>query len=161
MPLTPLTAMTLILQTPYQHTIAQHLRELNHQYLTIAQPCSNGEICQQVCGVDYPFDLGAMKPNSIALVAPLYQVSMSVDLRVAVYSISHNLANELRSMSMLDEALRHASEPEQYFFVMLDQDLEIISHFYDGKFSLHRLKIASLIFAHNDNRKGEGSGSQI
>lgn len=42
-------------------------------------------------------------------------------------------ANELRSMSMLDEALRHASEPEQYFFVMLDQDLDLISHFYDEK----------------------------
>lgn len=33
---------------------------------------------------------------------------------------------------MLDEALTHASEPEQYFFVMLDQDLETISLFYDG-----------------------------
>lgn len=35
-------------------------------------------------------------------------------------------------MSVLDEALRHASEPEQYFFVMLDQDLDIISRFYNG-----------------------------
>lgn len=44
----------------------------------------------------------------------------------------HNVAHELQSISVLEEALRHASEPEQYFFVMLDGDLETISRFYDG-----------------------------
>jgi hypothetical protein len=43
------------------------------------------------------------------------------------------LVSELQAISVLDEALRHASEPEQYFFFILDQDLETISRFYDGK----------------------------
>ncbi|KAG2230138.1 hypothetical protein INT48_001480 [Thamnidium elegans] len=42
-------------------------------------------------------------------------------------------AEELQNMSVLDEALRHASEPEQYFFFMLDQDLDVISQFYNEK----------------------------
>jgi hypothetical protein len=42
------------------------------------------------------------------------------------------IVNALQAISVLDEALRHASEPEQYFFVMLDQDLATISRFYDG-----------------------------
>ncbi|KAL7324200.1 Xenotropic and polytropic retrovirus receptor 1 [Mucor circinelloides] len=42
-------------------------------------------------------------------------------------------AYELQSISVLEEALRHASEPEQYFFVMLDEDLGTISRFYDEK----------------------------
>ncbi|KAI7887595.1 SPX domain-containing protein [Mucor mucedo] len=41
--------------------------------------------------------------------------------------------HELEAISVLEEALTHASEPEQYFFVMLDQDLETISLFYDEK----------------------------
>ncbi|RCH84235.1 hypothetical protein CU098_001628, partial [Rhizopus stolonifer] len=39
----------------------------------------------------------------------------------------------LQSNSVLNEAPRFASEPERYFFVMLDQDLETISRFYDEK----------------------------
>lgn len=46
------------------------------------------------------------------------------------------LDHELEAISVLDEVLSHASEPEQYFFVMLDQDLETISLFYDGKYYL-------------------------
>ncbi|KAI9486317.1 MAG: SPX domain-containing protein [Benjaminiella poitrasii] len=38
----------------------------------------------------------------------------------------------LQTISVFEEAVRHASKPEQYFFVMLDQDLETISRFYDG-----------------------------
>lgn len=41
--------------------------------------------------------------------------------------------NNLQVASILEEAIKHASEPEQYFFVVLDQDLETISKFYDSK----------------------------
>lgn len=41
--------------------------------------------------------------------------------------------NNLQVASILEEAIKHASEPEQYFFIMLDQDLETISKFYDSK----------------------------
>ncbi|CAO3698897.1 unnamed protein product [Rhizopus stolonifer] len=37
------------------------------------------------------------------------------------------------TVSILDEVLKHASEPEKYFFISLDQDLETISVFYDSK----------------------------
>ncbi|KAI8982261.1 SPX domain-containing protein [Mycotypha africana] len=40
---------------------------------------------------------------------------------------------DLRSLSLLDEARRHATEPEQYFFIRLDEDLEKISKFYNEK----------------------------
>lgn len=47
--------------------------------------------------------------------------------------LKHRSKNRnLRSLSILDQVLRHASEPEQYFFVMLDQDLQTIANFYDG-----------------------------
>ncbi|KAI9360621.1 hypothetical protein BD770DRAFT_441937 [Pilaira anomala] len=50
-----------------------------------------------------------------------------------ITSASVTSENQALNMSVLDEALRHASEPEQYFFVMLDQDLNVISQFYNGK----------------------------
>lgn len=43
------------------------------------------------------------------------------------------IGRELHTVSILDQVLKHASEPEQYFFVMLDEDLKTISTFYDGE----------------------------
>ncbi|KAG0745260.1 hypothetical protein G6F62_005015 [Rhizopus arrhizus] len=42
-------------------------------------------------------------------------------------------ARGFQATSILEEVLKHASEPEQYFFVTLDRDLDTISTFYDSK----------------------------
>lgn len=43
------------------------------------------------------------------------------------------VAKDHHTVFILDEVLKHVSEPERYFFISLDQDLETISVFYDCK----------------------------
>ena len=44
--------------------------------------------------------------------------------------------NSSATLSILDEALLHASEAERVFFAILNGELEKVSRFYDGKINI-------------------------
>ncbi|KAI8374053.1 SPX domain-containing protein [Choanephora cucurbitarum] len=62
------------------------------------------------------------------------------------FKVSRSFVSTIESQpaTILEEALRHANEPEQYFFIMLDQDLETISRFYDEKETEAKAKYEAL-----------------
>lgn len=49
--------------------------------------------------------------------------------------------------TILDEVLTLTNEPERYFFAMLDQELEKISRFYNGKRTSHWLTLVYTVHA--------------